>query len=347
MQRLSPNVFVSPPFPRVPHHILRPLSHPVPSPFAKALSKFDIQLLHNAAEIAASARLFAQRIIERTANQDKVKQYLEKLVTEEYVDSLRQIISVGSPDTVYKSRRLYIDYLIHHPLTTHAADLMVGAYLVSRSAYPSGVGFMGFPRATCTSVNETVAHGIPDLRPLETGDIVNVDLTCYLDGFFGDCSATFIYGASETETSALVAAPNALVRKTIESLHENMSLFDLAALMDEEREKIGNFKCVEYFCGHSIGRHLHEKPNIFHTLEGLSEDVKQSLRNERLFRGQVLTIEPILVAKEGETKGKLWPDGWTWVTVDGSWTAQHEDMVFLGEDGPEVLTVPDDENVGL
>ena len=346
MSKLVPNAFLSPLFPKVPGYIVRPPPHPVASLQAGVLGEGALLRLRKSAGLAASGRLFAQRIVDASAKPGRISDYLKHLVTDEYIEYLRSVNDV-SEHNFLASARAYIDYLTHAPLTTHAIDLMVGSYLVSRGAFPSGVGFMGFPRASCTSVNEVVAHGIPDLRPLEQGDILNVDLTCFMHGFFGDCSATFIHGKSSLDTSRLAAAPQQLVFKAIPQIRDGMTLYDLADLMDKERRLLGGFKCVSYFCGHSIGQHLHEKPNIFHTLEGLNKATVEDLREERLFRGQVITIEPILIEEGGDTKGHLWPDGWTWVTGDGSRTAQHEEMILVNDDYPEVLTVPDDQEVGL
>ena len=345
MKGLVPNAFFSPAFPRVPKRIVKPV-HPSISAYPIKLEDDELKRLRTAAGIAASARLLAQRFIQADVDNGKISSYLRCLVTDEYVQYLRERNSF-SQELNLSSSANYIDILARSRPTTHAVDLVVGSYLVSRGAYPSGVGFMGFPRAACISVNEVVAHGIPDLRPLEKGDILNVDVTCYKDGLFGDCSGTFGFHTSDEVTLRFISAPQELVKTACSRLQVGMSLFELADLMDKERSMIGPYHCVSYFCGHSIGKSLHEKPNIFHTLKGLNSETLKDLKEERLRDGQVITIEPILVEQGGDPKGVIWPDGWTWVTADGSRTAQHEEMVLISELGPEIFTVPDDPYVGL
>lgn len=217
--------------------------------------------------------------------------------------------------------------------TTESIDMEVSRYLVSRGAYPSGIGFMGFPKAICQSVNEIVAHGIPDSRPLESGDIVNFDITAYKDGFYGDNSDTFMIGDVAPDHARLVEA-------TREALHAAISLCRPGQRFSRIADEIGKvaeregFGVVDYFCGHFIGREMHIAPNIHHTRN------VEIMKRIEMSPGMLFTIEPILT--EGSPEGELWKDGWTYVTKDKGRTAQAEHMVLITENGAEILTVPDD-----
>lgn len=217
--------------------------------------------------------------------------------------------------------------------TTEQIDNEVAEYIVSRNAYPSGIGFMGFPKAICQSVNEIIAHGIPDSRPLENGDIVNFDITAYKDGCYGDNSDTFLVGDVDQDGKRLVET----VR---ESLHAAISICrpgqKFSRIADEisriaDREGYG---IVAYFCGHFIGREMHIAPNIHHTTN------IATMEKLEMAPGMVFTIEPILT--EGSPEGEVWEDGWTYVTKDKGRTAQAEHMVLITNDGYEILTIPDE-----
>ena len=218
-------------------------------------------------------------------------------------------------------------------VTTEQIDKDVAEYIVSRGAFPSGIGFMGFPKAICQSVNEIIAHGIPDSRPLQNGDIVNFDITAYKGGFYGDNSDTFLVGDVDQDGKRLVET----VR---ESLHVAISICrpgqKFSRIADEisriaDREGYG---IVDYFCGHFIGREMHIAPNIHHTKNvAIMEKLEMA-------PGMLFTIEPILT--EGSPEGEVWEDGWTYVTKDKGRTAQAEHMVLITNDGHEILTIPDD-----
>ena len=217
--------------------------------------------------------------------------------------------------------------------TTEEIDYEVARYIVSRGAYPSGIGFMGFPKAICQSVNEIVAHGIPDERPLQNGDIVNFDVTAYMNGFYGDNSDMASIGSVDSEGIKLVNATREALSLAIDSCRpgERFSVIAEAIGFVASRE---GFNVVDYFCGHFIGSEMHISPNIHHTT---GFDMMNKLTMQP---GMVFTIEPILV--EGSPDADVWKDNWTYVTKDGGRTAQAEHMVLITDTGHEVLTVPDE-----
>lgn len=224
-------------------------------------------------------------------------------------------------------------------VTTDEVDRAVSAYLVSRGAYPSGIGFMGFPKSICTSVNEVIAHGIPDTRPLQNGDIVNVDITCWKDGYYGDCSVMLEIGDVDAQAKRLVRATREATDAAINACTAGSRL---SVVSDEvckvaAREKLA---VVEYFTGHFIGKEMHLLPNVLHA------DPSRSMDDFILKEGHVFTVEPILT--EGSTFCHVWGDGWTYVTADGGWAAQYEHTILVTGSGlAERLTIPDDEAAGL
>jgi methionyl aminopeptidase len=217
--------------------------------------------------------------------------------------------------------------------TTEYIDHEVSRYIVSRKAYPSGIGFMGFPKAICSAVNEVIAHGIPDARPLADGEIVNFDVTCYANGFYGDNSEMALVGTVDESGQKLVNATREALQAAISVCKPGASFSSIASAISSVASA-NAFNVVEYFCGHFIGREMHIAPNIHHTL-GIP--IMESTRMEE---GMLFTIEPILV--EGSTEFEVWKDGWTYVTKDKGRTAQCEHMVLITSSGHEILTIPDD-----
>lgn len=217
-------------------------------------------------------------------------------------------------------------------VTTELIDTEVSRYIVSRGAYPSGIGFMGFPKSICTSVNEVIAHGIPDTRPLQNGDIVNFDVTCYRQGFYGDNSDMALVGDVDGEGHRLVETTREALLAAIEVCRPGQ---DFSAISQAIARVAGDYNVVPYFCGHFIGTEMHISPNIQHCT---TESSKMS--GLKMCEGMLFTIEPILV--EGSTEAVVWKDGWTYVTKDGGRTAQAEHMVFITKTGCEILTIPDE-----
>jgi methionyl aminopeptidase len=224
-------------------------------------------------------------------------------------------------------------------VTTEEVDRAVSAYLVSRGAYPSGIGFMGFPKSLCSSVNEVIAHGIPDMRPLENGDIVNFDITCWKDGFYGDCSLMVEIGEVDSKASRLIKATKEAMDTAIDACRAGARLSVVADRVEAIAKRDG-LSVVDYFAGHFIGREMHLLPNVSHS------DPSRSSDGFVLKEGHVFTVEPILT--EGATFSKQWQDSWTHVTMDGGWAAQWEHTILVtGPNTPaERLTLPDDHSAG-
>lgn len=219
--------------------------------------------------------------------------------------------------------------LVRPGVTTDEIDAAVHQMIVDAGAYPSPLNYGKFPKSVCTSVNECLCHGIPDARPLRDGDIVNVDVTCYLDGYHGDTSAMFLVGDS----------PSPVARRLVDATREALDAAIAVCGPDVPVKSIGDavvavaakhkFQVSRDFIGHGVGKLFHARPHVMHT--------KNSER-DRMSPGMTFTIEPILT--EGSPRMLEWKDGWTVVTADGSLAAQCEHTILITNDGAEVLTVP-------
>lgn len=219
-------------------------------------------------------------------------------------------------------------------VTTNELDAAIHEFMVSQGAYPSPLGYRGYPKSICTSVNECVCHGIPDLRPLEEGDIVNVDITVFKDGYHGDTSATFGIGSLAPHAEELLQVTKACLDVAIAVCGPGVPYKHIGEVIQREADSHG-MSVVREFVGHGIGRHFHSLPVILH------------YRNSRpgsMREGETFTIEPMLTL--GSRHVRTWPDGWTVVTRDGSLSAQYEHTLIVTQEGVSVLTeVPRDVGV--
>ena len=221
-------------------------------------------------------------------------------------------------------------------VSTEDINTHVHNFIIERGAYPSPLNYKGFPKSVCTSVNDVICHGIPHPETfLKEADIINIDVTVTLDGYFGDCSRTFFVGPREaaSEESRLVVdtAEECLARGIAVTQH-GTRLGDIGHAIQSYAEPKG-CGVVRDFVGHGIGKVFHEEPAIPH--------YGQSGRGEKLIRGMCFTIEPMINA--GSWRHKMLADGWTAVTPDGKPSAQFEHTIAIVADGVEILTaLPDD-----
>ncbi|MGH9138884.1 MAG: type I methionyl aminopeptidase [Acidimicrobiales bacterium] len=219
-------------------------------------------------------------------------------------------------------------------VTTDELDQVAHDSYLVEGGYPSTLGYRGYPKSICTSVNEVVAHGIPDDRPLQAGDIVNCDVTIYLDGMHGDCSRTICVGgreAADPATLDLVTATERALRAGIAAVRPGGRVRDIGRAVQRVAGEAGH-GIVRELVGHGIGEQFHGEPHVHHYDEP---------RNRAVARpGMAFTIEPMLTL--GMPDVVLWSDGWTIATLDGMPSAQFEHTVVVTSDGVEVLTVADD-----
>ena len=215
-------------------------------------------------------------------------------------------------------------------VTTDEIDARVHQECLARNAYPSPLNYHGFPKSCCTSVNEVICHGIPDDRPLQEGDVVNLDITCYVDGYHGDCSEMFYV----TNDSPPDDATKQLLQTTYDCWVSAMNIVeagrdykDIGGIIEDYVTPHG-FTSVKNFCGHGIGSVFHQNPNILH--------YRNNEPNGQMAVGHTFTIEPMIC--EGSAKPLTWPDQWTATTVDGKRSAQFEHTLLVTNDGVEALT---------
>ena len=212
-------------------------------------------------------------------------------------------------------------------VTTDELDAIAHDAYIAEGGYPSPLGYRGFPKSICTSVNEVVAHGIPDDRALRDGDIVNCDITIFLDGMHGDCSATFAVGDIAPEVQRLVAVTQRALDAGIAAVRPGGKLREIGRAIQRIADAEG-LGIVRELVGHGIGEEFHAAPYVHHYDEP---------RNRvRLRPGMVFTIEPMLTL--GDPDVVQWDDGWTIVTLDGTPSAQFEHTVIVTDTGVEVLT---------
>jgi methionyl aminopeptidase len=189
------------------------------------------------------------------------------------------------------------------------------------------LNYHGFPKSCCTSVNEVICHGIPDDRKLEEGDVINLDITVYLDGYHGDCSEMFVAGTPDPYARKLLQSTYDCWIQACHYVQPGRDYKDLGAIMEDHIVKDG-FTTVRNFCGHGIGSIFHTTPSILH--------YRNTNANGQMAAGHTFTIEPMIC--EGSSKVLNWLDDWTATTVDGGRSAQFEHTLLVTEDGVEALT---------
>lgn len=218
-------------------------------------------------------------------------------------------------------------------MTTQDLDDLQMQFARDNDCVPAPLNYRGYPKSVCTSINEVVCHGIPSKdEVLNEGDIVGIDVSLILDGFFGDNAATVPVGEVSVETARLLHATLESLRKGIETVRDGSRLGDIGAAIEGYVTPLG-FQVVRDFVGHGIGREFHEPPQVLH--------YAQPTRGKRLTAGMTFTIEPMINA--GTWKCRVLDDGWTAVTTDGKLSAQFEHTIAVTPNGYEILTVQNDD----
>jgi methionyl aminopeptidase len=215
-------------------------------------------------------------------------------------------------------------------MSTNELDVIVHDFLISNGAYPSTLGYRGFPKSCCTSVNEIICHGIPDDLEIQDGDIVNIDVTAYLDGFHGDSNQTFKVGNVSEEVSLLVDRTRESLNRAIASVMPGRPINVIGRTIESYAKRFG-YGVVRDFTGHGIGEAFHSGLVIPHYDAA-------PLYSNTMEVGMVFTIEPMLTL--GTHEWDMWPDGWTVATKDKSITAQFEHTLVVTESGAQILTLP-------
>src|SRR4051812_35516765 len=208
-------------------------------------------------------------------------------------------------------------------------DRVVHEFLVDHGAYPSTLGYKGFPKSCCTSLNEVICHGIPDSTVIEDGDIVNIDVTAYIGGVHGDTNATFLAGHVDEESRLLVERTREATMRAIKAVRPGRELNVVGRVIESYAKRFG-YGVVRDFTGHGIGRSFHSGLVVLHYDEPNVHTILEP--------GMTFTIEPMITL--GGIDYDIWDDGWTVVTKDRSRTAQFEHTLVVTADGAEILTLP-------
>jgi methionyl aminopeptidase len=216
-------------------------------------------------------------------------------------------------------------------VTTDELDRVGHEYLLDHGAYPSTLGYKSFPKSLCTSVNEVICHGIPDDRPLEDGDIVNIDITAYIHGVHGDTDATFPVGEVDEESALLIERTREAMMRGIKAVRPGREINVIGRVIESYARRFG-YGVVRDFTGHGIGTSFHSGLIVPHYDAAPAYDTV-------IETGMTFTIEPML--NLGTPDWRMWEDGWTVVTGDGRRSAQFEHTLLVTETGAEILTTAD------
>ena len=253
-----------------------------------------------------------------------------------------EVVTAGdikSPETIEKIRvagRIAAQALqvvgeaVRPGVTTDELDRIGHEFIISHNAYPSCLGYMGFPKSLCTSINEVICHGIPDDRPLEDGDIVNVDITAYYDGVHGDTCAMFEVGNVDEEPHLLIERTRNAMMRGIKAVRPGREINVIGRVIESYAHRF-DYGVVRDFTGHGVGEAFHSGLIVPHY------DAAPA-HNEVMEEGMVFTIEPML--NLGGIEWEQWDDDWTVVTKDRGRSAQFEHTIVVTEDGAEILTLP-------
>ena len=259
--------------------------------------------------------------------------YVERLAPDPYTGD-----DVQSEETIEKMRlasRLAAQAMhaaaavIQPGVTTDDLDQVVHEFLIEHRAYPSTLGYRGFPKSCCTSVNEVICHGIPDGRPLQAGDIVKIDVTAYVGGVHGDTCATFCCGEVDEASRLLIERSHEALVRAIKAVRPGRQVNVVGRVIESYARRFG-YGVVREYTGHGVHTAFHSGLVIPHYDEPAYDTVIKP--------GMTFTIEPMITL--GSAAWYMWDDGWTVLTADGSRCAQFEHTLVVSENGAEVLTRP-------
>ncbi|GJN88330.1 hypothetical protein Rhopal_001295-T1 [Rhodotorula paludigena] len=306
----------------LPDHIQRPDYATEGELIASAQQRWSAvwggRILGKAEEVGRTIA-YGLRDLRNIANMDERQ---GRILNPEQIEAMRKVCRYG---------REVLDIAaaaIRPGITTLEIDAIVHEECIKRDSYPSPLGYHLFPRSVCTSINEVICHGIPDARPLEDGDIINLDVSLFHGGFHSDLNATYPVGSSVPQVNLdLIACARECLDEAIRMCKPGVPYQNLGGRI-EEIAKARGFSTNKTYCGHGVNQLFHCRPNVPHYAGNRATG---SMRP-----GQTFTIEPMICV--GEQKETHWPDNWTAVTRDGKASAQFEETLLITETGVEVLT---------
>ena len=240
----------------------------------------------------------------------------------------RELQSMRKACKITAEARALAGKMVRPGVTTEQIDKAVHDYIVGQGAKPSFLNYHGFPASTCICVNNVVVHGIPSSYVLKEGDIVTVDVGANVEGFHGDCAATFACGVISTDAQRLIDVTRDSFYAGMRKAVKGNRVSDISHAIQTYVESNG-FSVVRDFIGHGIGRQLHEQPDV--------PNFGTPGHGPRLLPGMTLAVEPMV--NIGAYDVRVLKDGWTAVTADGSLSAQYENTVLITDGEPEILTV--------
>ena len=220
-----------------------------------------------------------------------------------------------------------VNKIVKPGITTDEIDKVCYEYINDNKAYSAPLFYRGFPKSCCTSANHVVCHGIPSDKILRDGDIINVDVTAFKDGWHGDTSKMFEVGEISIKAKKLIEATYESMMKAIKIVKDGVHLGDIGSIIQTHVESKG-YSVVQDFCGHGIGQTFHKEPSVLH--------YGKKGTGEKLTEGMIFTIEPMINLGDYETK--ILKDGWTAVTKDKSLSAQFEHTIGVTKDSYEIFT---------
>ncbi len=217
-------------------------------------------------------------------------------------------------------------------VTTDEIDRVAHEFMCDHGAYPSTLGYRGFEKSCCVSLNEIVCHGIPDTTVIQEGDIVNIDVTAYKNGVHGDTNATFLAGEVTQEHRDLVERTYKATMRGIKAAKPGREINVIGRVIESYAKRFG-YNVVTDFTGHGVGTTFHNGLVVLHYDSDAYRDVLEP--------GMTLTVEPMI--NLGGLEYDIWDDGWTVQNRDGEYTAQFEHTIVITDDGNEILTLPDEQ----
>src|ERR1700712_4180989 len=215
-------------------------------------------------------------------------------------------------------------------VTTDELDRIAPEYMVDHGAYPSTLGYKGYPKSCCTSLNEIICHGIPDSTVVQDGDIVNIDVTAFINGVHGDTNATFLAGDVSEEHPLLVERTHEATMRAIKAVKPGRALSVVGRVIESYARRFG-YGVVHAFTGHGLGTTFHNGLVVLHYDQPEADTIIEP--------GMTFTIEPMI--NLGALDYAIWDDGWSVASTDKKWTAQFEHTLVVTDDGAEILTLPE------
>lgn len=258
------------------------------------------------------------------------KDDVQENIGEPYVQDAATIEKMRESSKIAANALAVAGAAVKPGVTTDEIDRVAHEYMLDHGAYPSTLGYRGFPKSCCVSLNEIVCHGIPDTTVIEDGDIVNIDVTAYKNGVHGDTNATFLAGDVSQEHKDLVQRTYEAMMRGIKVAKPGREINVIGRVIESYAKRFG-YNVVTDFTGHGVGPTFHNGLVVLHYDSDAYRDILEP--------GMTLTIEPMI--NLGALPYDIWDNGWTVQNRDGKFTAQFEHTLVITEDGNEILTIPD------